>query len=122
MDSKILGATVASLAMVIASAGAAWSMMTSSPADQSTASEVVTYVTEKSLAPSTALPAHLTTGPAPVAAPMTTTTTAAPAPPVAPQPVYVPPPTAAPQPVVSAPPATAPRVEPQQESDNGEDD
>jgi len=121
MDSKILGATVASLAMVVASAGAAWSMMTSSPADQSTASDVVTYVTEKSLAPATALPAHLTIGPAPVAA-TTTTTAPTPAPTVAQQPVYVPPPTQAPQPVVTAPPATVPRVEPQRESANEIDD
>lgn len=121
MDSKILGATVASLAMVVASAGAAWSMMTSSPADQSTASEAVTYVTEKSLAPATALPAHLNIGPAPAAA-TTTTTTAAPAPTFAPQPVYVPPPTQAPQPVVTAPPATAPQTQPPRESTNEIDD
>jgi len=115
MDSKILGATVASLAMVVASAGAAWSMMTSSPADQSAASEVVTYVTEKSLTPATAVPDHLAIGPAPA-------TTAAPTPSVAPQPVYVPAPTPAPQPVVTTPKATAPRAEPQRESANESDD
>jgi len=117
MDFKILGATVASLAMVVASAGAAWSMMTSSPADQSAAVDEVTFVTEKSLAPATAVPAHLAIGPAPVAS----TTTEAPAPTVAPRPVYTPTPTQA-QPAVTAPPATVPVAQPQRESDDEIDD
>jgi len=119
MDSKIIGTSVASLAMVIASAGAAWSMMTSSPADQAAAPDEITYVTERNLAPASPVPDHLSVGPAPTTS---TTTTAAPATTAAPQPAYTPAPAPAPQPVVTAPQATAPRVEPQQESDHEIDD
>ncbi len=119
MDSKIIGTSIASLAMVIASAGAAWSMMTSSPADQAAAPDEITYVTQRSLAPSSPVPDHLAIGPAPTIA---TTTTAAPAAAVAAQPVYAPPPVPVAQPVVTSPPTTSPRVEARQESANEIDD
>jgi len=119
MDFKIISTSIASLAMVVASAGAAWSMTTSSPSDQAAAPNEITYVTERSLAPASAVPSHLNTGPAPTTS---TTTTAIPVavPVAAPQPVFTPAPT--PQPVVTAPPATAPRAEPRRESDEEDDD
>jgi len=119
MDSKIIGTSIASFAMVIASAGAAWSMMTSSPTDQASAPDEITYVTERNLAPSSPVPDHLAIGPAPTIA---TTTTAAPVPTVAPQPVYTPPPVPVAQPVVTTQPTSPPRAEPKQESDHEDDD
>jgi len=119
MDFKIIGTSIASLAMVVASAGAAWSMTTSSPTDQAAAPAEITYVTEKSLAPASAVPSHLSIGPAPTTS---TTTTAAPVavPVAAPQPVFTSAP--APGPAVTAPPATAAPAEPRRESDNESDD
>lgn len=52
MDSKIIGTSLASLAMVVASGGAAWSMMTTSPEQLTAAADIVTYVSHAAPAPS----------------------------------------------------------------------